>query len=379
MQSTSISPNMRLILPIWGELYVDKINGLSLEWLLSPKNLPLYTKKNKAELIIVTTFADSKNISCMPVLKRIQEYISVEIIIADGCIGGANIYTRMSTYYQIGMEAKTALDKVKGIYVFLTTDNFYSDGAITKAAEILSRGFTSVMIAGLRVKEKAFKRELVGACPNFPSNALANQQLVRLVISNLHEETKLQDWFNKQFANHWPSHINWVVDENLIFTHAFHMHPFATRVVDKTSFKGTIDNGFMRAAGFAPKDCYVVTDSDEIIGVDLTAEEELSLNKLDSADVERVIISTLHMRGKLNSYFFTKEIVWHAKPECIPPKMVRENIDFVVARIHDAHHNWRSLNYYFFRLKYTMAICKGIVKRNVSQIFYFILKVGRKL
>ncbi len=44
----------RLIIPVWGEAYVDKVLSITLPAVLAPGNLPALSKMFEVELVIVT-------------------------------------------------------------------------------------------------------------------------------------------------------------------------------------------------------------------------------------------------------------------------------------------------------------------------------------
>ena len=161
---------------------------------------------------------------------------------------------------------------------------------------------------------------------------LSPRELCRLAFDKLHPlQCKL--YLDKLPADIAPTSIFRRVG-NTISARCFHMHPILLRLDHNVRLSPGIDGELM--ARMTPKDCYVVTDSDETVVFDLT-----DINYNWSAGYEERFSRTTGVAewayckaNKMHRWFFTHECLIHSgDAETIPPDARLESISAAVAAL----------------------------------------------
>lgn len=144
----------RFITPLWGKSYVSDYLGVTLPSQLSKENLRAF-RSEESVYTIVTTGHDAEEIKSSPRFTELSKLMPVEFILHTQ-LSNEDPYVRMSRAYNLAL----ARVSVPQVCFFLTGDDFYSDGLLGTAKNIIDGGKLVVMVPTVRVVTSSFRAEV---------------------------------------------------------------------------------------------------------------------------------------------------------------------------------------------------------------------------
>jgi len=274
---------------VWGQEYTDKFLNFSLPTQLSQENL-LAFQRDQAVYKIYTTNSDAELIVKSPIYAVLKEVIPTEIKVFN--IPLSYIQDKYKLMGKCHEHAVIEANQKNGIAVFLGPDSLWSDGSFARMREIAAKGKRVVMIAGYRTVKETILPYL-SQQPYFRKNAsvsISSRELVRISLNHLHPMTQSLFWDSVNFAN-WPSQLYWKVGSQGFIARCFHIHPLminphGTNMIPINS----IDGDYVSSIISSYKDIYIVTDSDEILGIEFSSashgKQTIDINT--KANVEKI-------------------------------------------------------------------------------------------
>jgi hypothetical protein len=270
--------HFHFITAVWGQVYTDLFLQIVLPNQLSLGNLPFFRDKpGSATYKIYTTQGDADRIRQSPIYARVTEAVAVEIERLDDIDLGRK-YSAMSECHR---RAIRAADEAGAALVFLSPDLIWSDGTFKRLWEHAQGGTRVVMIGSIRVTKETFVPEFMDR--HFSrSDATASvtaRDLVRLALKHLHPVTKAL-FVDSDHFDPGTAHLYWRVTPDGILARCFHLHPLMVNPVVRGLLPlSTIDADYTPLACPDPKVLYVVEDSDEIAGFEVSAREQFGTFK----------------------------------------------------------------------------------------------------
>ena len=291
-----------LVIPIvaFGEWFVESAPFL-LASLKAPGNLPHV----EARVIVYTDKPD-----------RFKDWETVRIIPTNGM----SKHTTTTMYYQQALQlgypiVPLAADMVCGMGTLIALERLAKMKRVVLAPVV--RTVAQTMRAALPIKDGA--------------TSLAPRALCALALQHLHP---LQ---HKMYWEQLPSEIAPTTIfrrvGSTIAARCFHMHPMLLNIPPDTPLSPGIDGELM--ARMNPKDCYVVTDSDELVVFDLTDRDyNWSAGYLRRYKPNtRVDFWSLDKANNTHLWFFEHECYVHAgEIERPPPDAAYEAMRDAVRR-----------------------------------------------
>lgn len=326
--------NFHFIVPVWGESYTRLFAEICLPMLITPGNLEAFSDDDTAVFVIVTTYNDYEILNCSDSYKKLEKLIRIRVYLMDGIIDFNNTHKAMTQCYQYAMNS-TEVKKGETYFVFLTPDSFWSDGSFRFLFDRAKNGYWVVMVTGLRLCKEDITPVLRKRIVDLDESvAYKNRELVRMALDNLHQMSNAHNWLSRDaFLNQWPSNIYWKDGCKTMFAHCFHMHPLMVRSSKrKINIKLTIDGDMLHNLGYPRGKYYVVQDSDDVIGLELSDKDRSWGQELASPNIESTQRFAVKQCAKLNWYFFSHRIVYHSE-NGDGSSVVKELIERVVAEI----------------------------------------------
>lgn len=270
---------------VWGEPYTSIFIDIMMPCAAAPGNIGCFDRNS--EFRIYTKAADAERITSSAAYKRICSFVSTRVELIDDWAQNS-AHEIMSECQRRAANDATHQNKT---VVFLAPDTAISENMFSKILVLRSAGYRAVMLPSVRVSLESVYPALLGELAGDGVLALSSRQLVRVMIANLHPISKCIFWDSPNFTVH-PSHIYWRVDNAGILAMCAHIHPImvAPMVADPT-FMSTIDGDYVPSAVPDPDKIYNVTDSDEMMIVEISSDSQLlhpiAPAKADVADVAR--------------------------------------------------------------------------------------------
>jgi hypothetical protein len=264
-------PPFHILVPVWGQQYVDVFLALSLPSLLAEGNLPALSWDAAHIVRIYSTAEDAEAIRSSAIYHRLAKLVAVDIRLVS--LGSATPHQVMSDCYRDGIERADALDAP---VIFLTADIILATGTFDLLQQQLAAGRRAVMTVGPRLRldpaaaifEKSFRQD-------DGTIAVPKRELAELAMAYLHPlcERHLVDGDSEFFV---PANFIWQVGQAGLLFHCLHLHPLMVYPREKIGqFFSTIDDEYVALACPDPRDTHVVVDSDELAIAELTGTERV--------------------------------------------------------------------------------------------------------
>jgi 2-polyprenyl-3-methyl-5-hydroxy-6-metoxy-1,4-benzoquinol methylase len=260
---------VKLLLPVWGYLYVRYFLECSLPTLLAPGNIPTVAAALPSEFILLTSAEDEAYIREHPNFKRLAAMCSTKTVLIDHLITEGNYSTTITLAYTEAVRAAGEA-MVDTCFFFLVSDYIMADGSLGNAIKRMQRGVSALVVGNFQVaREEALpwlQDKLAGAKHAI---ALPPREMMRWALNHLHPAT-LANTVNIPFShNAHTNRLFWRVDGSTIIGRFYLMHMLCVRP-EKADFV----IGASCDYSFIPEMCpsgnvEAIVDSDEYLVVEL--------------------------------------------------------------------------------------------------------------
>lgn len=321
------------LLPVWGEEYTRTFVEFCLPLILTRGNLGHFGNRRDAGFIILTDYRSQAQLIQSANFKRLKELVQVKTVLIDGRVNFSSSHKAMTDCYILGIGDSWV--KPKSTYlIFLTPDSFWSDGSFANLVSAADAGKKCVVVIGLRTNLESMREYIRKAIDAEPENpAISNRELVSKSLKHLHGMARTHNWLSSNFNNSWPSNIYWLVNDHLMLAHAYHMHPLMVRApARRLSITDSIDGAFISRQSFKEGECMIVTDSDFILGIEMTKTNREWGSSLGRPSLWALQQFATYFASPMHVSFFFNRIYFkgiHA-PDSVPPE-VQENVDSVIS------------------------------------------------
>jgi hypothetical protein len=269
--------NLHFVNVVWGAAYTEAYVNICLPSELSAGNLQYVGAHSRSTYRIYTTPKDAETILASPAGKKLASLVDLQIARVNAALPEDNPHTDASPKYQAMSHCHTHFIKTAGNtdspLVFLSPDLFWADGSLRRLLEIAQSGKRLLMMNALRLAKERFITTLRSRhFKNGRLQTVGKRELVALAMDHLHPDTESLVWDCGR-SNRWPSLLLWKHNNDGLVLRAFHLHPLMVRPVRRDIFpEVTIDADYIERVCPDPKDEYIVCDSDDIVGFELSRE-----------------------------------------------------------------------------------------------------------
>ena len=305
-----MSRSCDIIIPVWGNLYIDTFLEFSLSALCAPGNLDgKAIPEIEIAIRIYTDREGQKHIEKHPLITTLQRCYTVSIESpASINFSSSKNYSIFNSCYLLGMQQAFANGSA---VILLTADQIWSQGSLTAILYRVRKGAQAVMVGGLRVLDTDFIRH---CSQENLSLGIQGKKLVQLALENLHpwDRTLVHDENNKVQPG---SFHFWNVPGQGMLARCLHLHPVYINLrYPPAQLPRTVD-----ADNLVAKQCpdmtkiHIITDSDESMHVSLAPRAQ-SAHLLDypRGDWQEMKNWALTMGiTRHNLYYFNRDISFH--------------------------------------------------------------------
>jgi hypothetical protein len=210
--------NARLIIPLWGRVYADKLTSMTLPALLAPGNLPSLCAMFEVEVVIVTETGLFDLIQNSRAFQRIATLCSTKLMPIDDLMS--------SLPGDYGVVLSKALyrgfldldDKVTDTFLlFLNADFIIADGSYRRLGELMLAGHRVIHAPSFRVILEEVWPKLEARTDRRNSVlAISPREMVKLALNYKHLTVKART-VNQRFYHQWcMDQFYWYVDEDTL-------------------------------------------------------------------------------------------------------------------------------------------------------------------
>ena len=321
------------MVPVWGQHHRTLFTDVCLPMLLSDGNFGHFRGRKDIRVHVIAPYEDFLEISSSPAGRGLADLVPVTYEILDGLVDLSTPHEAMSKCYKLSM---TSQDVVPGytFFAFLSPDSFWSDGSFQRAEQLCNSDCDGILVCGLRTNYAINEPLLKIISENHGKAAIDARDLVSLSLRHLHPMAKAHNWLSESFLNDWPSNIYWKTDDKSMIAHCFHLHPLLVRSPKrKSQFSSTVDDDMIRKFGYSVERIRVVTNSDEMFGVEISPSDRSWGRQLGRPDLRRVQKFSYFHADSVHWNNFRHMIVMKGRGFKAIPSEVSRNIDRVVSKI----------------------------------------------
>jgi hypothetical protein len=208
----------RLIIPLWGDVYAQKLVSITLPALLAPGNLPALVAAFDVELVLVTEKRLFERIRRAQSFRLVSNLCRTRLVPLDdlmtdlpGDYGVVLTYALFRGFTDLGARmTETNL-------LFLNADFIISDGALRHVAKLLGQGKQIIHAPSFRVVLEDVWPQLQGRVdPSSSVLSLTPREMVKLALANKHVTIKARTVNQKLCHQLWMDQFYWYVDENTL-------------------------------------------------------------------------------------------------------------------------------------------------------------------
>ena len=231
---------------------------------LRPGIYPCFSNDHANKYIIYTRRQDAEEIRSAPIFQALTRAISVDFEYIEK-IGAP--HETMSSCFRDGIAKAEAVDA--GL-VFLTPDLVFADGSFETIKRLSDAGHDVVFVPGNSYPETGRSRSVVAGSLPGVRDPVAPRDLMQVALDNLHPLAN-SSLVERRPRRSRSRNLYWRVGDEGIVGRCFHLHPLFVRPQRKNAkFFGTVDDDFVCAACPDASRDYVVTDSDELLAIELS-------------------------------------------------------------------------------------------------------------
>jgi len=219
----------RVLVPIWGESYVDKFCKLALPALLADGNLPALARQGECEVIVLTTVQSRAKIERDGSLAPLASVCAHSFISIDDLLTFDEYGVVLTVAYGRGI-ASMRQRQCDTSFIFLNADFIFSDGLLTTVLNRLERGFSAVMAPSLRCIEEDAAPHLMAKVSAVEGRLrLGPAELVRLALDHPHPTVMASIVNRSRLYNAVANQFFWQVDQTTLLGRYFLMFMLCIR------------------------------------------------------------------------------------------------------------------------------------------------------
>ncbi|MEI6094563.1 MAG: hypothetical protein WCR08_03715 [Gammaproteobacteria bacterium] len=285
--TTSI--NTKLLVPLWGERYINNFCDIALPALLAKGNISTLTKAGNCKLKFLTTKSSEQYFYKKDAMKRLMEICDVSFSFIDDLLEIGSYGVILTLAYERGILEEPEELQLETHFIFLNADFIIPEHFFSNLIEYLQTGVNAVLLPSLRANEEdvvdILRRQV---SPVTFTSENSSRFLVNLALKNLHPTVEA-GIINKSHLHNTVAHqFFYDVNENTLIGRFFLLFMLCIKpevLLKRTS--GFCDYTFV--PDLCPSGNYVIIDdSDKLFLLELTPkhkeEEYLRLGIREPAD-----------------------------------------------------------------------------------------------
>jgi hypothetical protein len=255
----------RLIIPLWGVIYAEKLTSMTLPALLAPGNLPALCAMFDVEVVIVTEEELFRPISQSRSFAKLSEICPVNLVPLDDLMTGIpGDYGVVLTNALFRGFVDLGPKMTETFLLFLNADFIIADGSYRRLGDLMLQGHRVIHAPSFRVVLEDVWPQLDARVDRDNSVlAMKPRDMVRLAMTNRHMTVKART-VNQRTYHQWRmDQFYWYVDDDTMIGYQWPVALVAIkpeRVVKEPVL--VWDYGFIPEAA-ATLEKYFIEDSDE--------------------------------------------------------------------------------------------------------------------
>ena len=235
-------------------------------------NLPAVASRAAIVYKIYTRSRDAEVIAADPQFRRVASLVPTEVIALDHLFAHQSLADNaLLTMTACHKAAVDSANRAGAAVMILPPDQVYSDGSFVRCLELADRGYGAVVLPGIRLSKEGFKSVLASSESSLDAFYGASpRSLLALAIPHLSPITRAMFADAVPFSDA-PTHVYFRVGDDGFVIRALHLHLLFVNPRRRVPLRyGNFDTDYLLDACPSPRDYHVVSDSDEMLALELS-------------------------------------------------------------------------------------------------------------
>lgn len=261
----------KILIPVWGESYIQQFVDLSLPTLLAQGNIPAVAAQVPCEIVFLTSRADTDRLLSAPSIRRLQTLCLVSVLTIDDLIVPGLHPLTITLAYARAIRA-TGDAARETCFFLLVSDYVVADGSLRHVLSLMMTGKSAVQAGNFRMIDTDWPDApalpyVDGVLP------LPPRTLARMALAHLHPKTVANIVDFSLCHNDDCNQVFWRAGPDTLIGRFFLLHPICVRP-ERSDFVigGLVDYSFVPEM-CAPEQVVTITDSDNYFVVELQAAD----------------------------------------------------------------------------------------------------------
>jgi hypothetical protein len=208
----------RLIIPVWGKRYANKVVSTTLPAVLAPGNLPELCRTFAVELVIVTESW------LFDLFRGASSFAAIERICAVRLVPLDDVLTDLATDYGVTLThalfrgfSDLGARMTETYLLFLNADFIVCDGALSHLGRLMQEGKRVIHAPSFRVVAEDVSPQLEALVDTASCTLrLPPRKMVKLALANKHPTVKARTVNQRLCHQSWMDQFYWYVDEDTL-------------------------------------------------------------------------------------------------------------------------------------------------------------------
>lgn len=319
---------LHIIVPVWGEPYLDTFARITLASLLAEGNLPRAVEAHPVTVAIYTRRQDLAVLHRYGQFKALTDLARVEVRLVEEVLErrrdtqAHHKYSLMSVLQSDGLQCAWR----DGAHAFLLLGDFVlSDSFLSSALKHLDQGINTLFFQSLRTVEEAMLQRLAPAGSGSGPLSLESKALLRLGLEHMHPAYRRH--FDSGLVPRTPNSFYARTAGGEIVQHTFAQNAMFVRPwSDDAAIHATLDVDLGYESTDGGLDAFhLVRDTADMLFFELTREgEEVGTHLPGSSDAKALAFWIHRHMNPLNRYlgaFSTRFALYQTPPPFCPVQL----------------------------------------------------------
>jgi hypothetical protein len=266
-------PRIRMIIPIWGDDYIERWLALSFASLRANGNIPYLNERSDFELALATKSRDAEQLRNDPRFAAMTHGLRVVFVPIDQFFpprGQVSYGVPLALAYGKAI-ADLGVEGLGSFIIIMTADMILSAGSLKSLFDRLEEGYDIVTAPSIRVVDAETRPLLLDRVDGQTGvMTMTSRQMMRIINAHLHSTVRARTVNEAEFIDSTYYHnIYWRVSPDCLVACYFLLMPLCFRVQRQmTKVLCPIDYGFIME--ICPDGRFTVLgDSDEMVMLEL--------------------------------------------------------------------------------------------------------------
>lgn len=312
---------VRILLAVWGEVFIKDFFALSLPSLLAPGNLPAMAKAYPLTFMFLTRSQDIATFKSKPIFQTLEALCPIEFIDIEDLIRPGNHSTTLTLAYDRAVKHQGD-EMLNTYFVFLTSDYIMADGSLSGLMRYMQKGYSGICAGNFQVVKKNIEPFLSSKKDeNTHVMAIGSRELLKQSFKCFHPVTYASIINQVILHNYHANRFFFRYSNNLLAGRFFLMHMLCIKP-ETTDYQVGASCDY----SFIPEMCPsgnigIINDSDDYLVVEIQeVSHEINLLNLRAYNFKKLIgglkeWTTKQHRANANHtiYFHTTDLTVETK------------------------------------------------------------------